>query len=303
VAEAKSVKHPLTLLVVQMLFGLFPVAAKKVFLQMGSFPVLGLRLAGAAFFLMALHLILVRNPIPIRTEWRKVLLLSLLGVVLNMGFFLVGLQYTTAVNAVLVITTIPVFTYAIAVLLGREPLGPFRAAGIGVALLGVVYLVGTSYQASPKHALGDIMVMINALSYAGFLVLARPTIQKYDPLSLTTWMFLVGAVVFLPLGLFFGLRGQLAEASPTTLGWMLYIIIGPSVLAYLLNARVLRHVPSSTVAIFTYVQPLFTAIAAYFILDAPLQWKVLPAAALVFSGVWLVARKDPPIIEGETVAD
>src|ERR1051326_5738383 len=270
---------------------------------MGSFPVLALRLAGAAFLLMALHLVLVRDPIPIRSEWRRVLLLSLLGVVLNMGFFLVGLQYTTAVNAVLVITTIPVFTYAIAVLLGRETLGPFRAVGIAVALAGVLYLVGTSYQASPQHALGDLMVMVNALSYAAFLVLSRPMLQKYDPLSLTTWMFLVGAIVFLPIGLLLGLRGQLAAASPTTLGWMLYIIVGPSVLAYLLNARVLRHVPSSTVAIFTYVQPIFTAVAAYLILDAPLQWKVLPAAALVFAGVWLVSRKDPVILEGETVAN
>ena len=297
-------RHPLTLLVVQLLFGLFPVAAKKVFATgMGSFPVLGLRLGGAAFFLMALHLALVKDAIPIRSEWKRVLLLSTLGVVLNMGLFLVGLQYTTAVNAVLVITTIPVFTYAIAVLLGREPLGPYRALGIGVALAGVLYLVGTSYQASPKHALGDLMVMGNALSYAAFLVLSRPMLQKYDPLSLTTWMFLVGAVVFVPLAFHFGLRGQLAAASPSTLGWMLYIVIGPSVLAYLLNARVLRHVPSSTVAIFTYVQPIFTAIAAYFVLAAPLQWKVLPAAALVFAGVWLVSRKDPKVLEGETVAD
>lgn len=296
-------RHPLTLLVVQMLFGLFPVAAKKAFEQMGSFPVLGVRLASAAFLLMALHLAIVKDAIPIRAEWRRVLLLSLLGVVFNMGFFLVGLRYTTAVNAVLVITTIPVFTYAIAVLLGREPLGPYRAAGIAVALLGVVYLVGTSYQASARHALGDLMVMLNALSYAGFLVLSRPMLQKYDPLSLTTWMFVIGAVVFVPIAMLTGLRSQLAAASPATLGWLLYIVVGPSVLAYLLNARVLRHVPSSTVAIFTYVQPIFTAIAAYFILDAPLQWKVLPAAALVFAGVWLVSRKDPPVLEGETVAD
>jgi drug/metabolite transporter (DMT)-like permease len=286
------------------LFGLFPVAAKKAFEDLGSFPVLALRLGGAAFFLMALHLVLVRDgAIPIRREWRRVLLLSLLGVVLNMGLFIVGLRYTTAVNAVVVITTIPVFTYALAVLTGKERMGPHRAAGIGIALLGVLYLLGTSYQASPRHALGDLLVMLNALCYAGFLVLARPVIQRYDPLSLTTWMFLVGAVVFVPIGLAFGLRGELGAASQETLAWMLYIVVGPSVLAYLLNARVLRHVPSSTVAIFTYVQPLFTALAAYLVLGTPLDWKVVPAAALVFSGVWLVARKDPPVLEGETVAD
>ena len=299
----EKAKHPLTLLVVQLLFGLFPVAAKKAFLEFDPFPVLGLRLGGAAFFLLILHLFLVKDAIPIRTEWRKVLLLSMLGVVLNMGLFIIGVKFTTAVNAVLVITTIPVFTYGIAVLLGRETMGPQRALGIAIALAGVVYLVGTSYQVSARGAIGDLLVMLNCLSYSAFLVLARPMTQKYDALSLTTWMIVVGAVVFVPLGLAFGLRGQLATASQAGLGWILYIIIGATVLTYALNTRVLRHVPASTVAIFTYVQPIFTAVAAYVVLGAELQWKVLPAAVLVFAGVWLVARKQPKVLEGQTVVD
>jgi drug/metabolite transporter (DMT)-like permease len=296
-------KHPLTLLVVQLLFGLFPVAAKKVFVDLDPFPVLGLRLFGAAFFLLVLHLFLVKDAIPIRTEWRKVLLLSILGVVANMGLFIVGVSMTSAVNAVLVITTIPVFTYTIAVLLGRETIGPQRVIGIVVALLGVLYLVGTSYQVSPRGAIGDLLVMLNCLSYSAFLVLARPMVQKYDALSLTTWMFVIGALVFLPVALATGLRGQLASASDESLAWMLYIIIGASVLTYVLNTRVLRHVPASTVAIFSYVQPIFTAIAAYLVLDVGLEWKVLPAALLVFLGVWLVARRAPKVIEGQTVVD
>lgn len=296
-------KHPLTLLVVQMLFGLFPVAAKKAFESFDPFPVLGMRLAGAAFFLLVVHLFVVKEAIPIRTEWRKVLLLSMLGVVLNMGFFIVGVKLTTAVNAVLVITSIPVFTYGLAVLMGRETMGPQRALGIGIALAGVLYLVGTSYQVSPRGAVGDLLVLLNCLCYSAFLVLARPMVQKYDALSLTTWMFVVGALVFLPIGVVLGLRGQLGVATPESLGWMLYIIIGATVLTYVLNTRVLRHVPASTVAIFSYVQPIFTAIAAYVVLDAGLEWKVLPAAALVFAGVWLVARRQPKILEGQTVVE
>ncbi|HLF16546.1 MAG TPA: DMT family transporter, partial [Candidatus Thermoplasmatota archaeon] len=136
-----DVRHPLSLLLVQVLFGLFPVAAKKVFLDLEPLPVLGLRLAGATFFLLALHLFLVRNPIPIRTEWPRVLGLSLLGVIFNMGLFIVGISYTTPVNAVVVITTIPVFTYALAVLLRHEEMGARRALGIGVALAGVLLLL------------------------------------------------------------------------------------------------------------------------------------------------------------------
>lgn len=296
-------RHPLTLVVVQLLFGLFPVAAKKAFEDFDPFPVLGLRLAGAAFFLLVVHLFLVKEAVPIRSEWRKVLLLSMLGVVLNMGLFIVGVKLTTAVNAVLVITSIPVFTYAIAVLMGRETLGPQRAVGIAIALVGVLYLVGASYQVSPRGALGDLLVLLNCLCYSAFLVLARPFVQKYDALSLTTWMFVVGALVFLPVGLAFGLRGQLGTASVEGLAWILYIIVGATVLTYVLNTRVLRHVPASTVAIFSYVQPLFTAIAAYVVLDATLEWRILPAAALVFAGVWLVARRNPKAVEGQVVAD
>lgn len=296
-------KHPLALLVVQLLFAMFPVAAKKVFEEINPIPLLGIRLAGAAFFLMALHLFLVSNPIPIRKEWRGVLVLTLLGVVLNMGFFLVGLNFTSAVNAVLVITTIPVFTYGLAVLMGRESIGPKRALGIAIALVGVIYLIGSSYQLSAKSALGDLLIMLNALCYSAFLVLARPMTQKYDPLSLTTWMFIIGALVYLPIGLFFGLRGELGAASNGTMGWLLFIILGASVATYVLNIRVLRHVPASTVAIFTYIQPIFTAVAAYLVLGATLEWKVLPAAVFVFAGVWLVARREPKAIEGQTVAE
>jgi drug/metabolite transporter (DMT)-like permease len=291
------------LLVVQVLFGLFPVAAKKVFPYLDPYSILALRVGGAAFCLLVLHLVLVRNPVPIRKEWPRVLWLALLGVVLNMGLFMVGLQKTTALNAVLVICTIPVFTYGIAVLLKREQLGPRRALGIGLALVGIVYLVYDSYQASPEHALGDLMVLGNALSYAGFLVLAKPLIERHDPLSLTTWVFLVGALVFIPLGLLNGLRGELAAVPQEGMWWMLFIILGPSVTTYVLNAVALRHVPASTVAIFTYVQPLFTAAAAWLLLGQPLQARILPSAALVFVGVWLVARRRPKVLEGALIGE
>lgn len=291
------------LLVVQLLFGLFPVAAKKVFPFLGPFSILALRVGGAAFFLLALHLVLVRNPIPIRAQWPRVLGLAMLGVVLNMGLFMVGLEKTTALNAVLVITTVPVFTYGMAVLLGRERLGPRRALGIGLAMVGIVYLVYDSYQASAEHALGDLMVLGNALSYSAFLVLAKPLTERHDPLSLTTWVFLVGALVFVPLGLVGGLRGELAAVPVEGLWWMLFIVLGPSVTTYVLNTIALRHVPASTVAIFTYVQPIFTAIAAFLLLGQGLDPRILPSAALVFTGVWLVARRKPKVLEGQLIGE
>lgn len=291
------------LLTVQLLFGLFPVASKKVLPFLDPFSILALRVVGAAFCLLVLHLLLVRNPIPIRREWPRVGMLAMLGVVLNMGMFMVGLQYTTSTEAVLVITTIPVFTYAIAVLMGREQLGPRRAMGILLAIVGVTYLTLAGAQVDTAHVLGDLLILGNALSYAAFLVLAKPLIERHDPLSLTTWVFLVGAVVFLPIGLAAGLRGELAALPTSGLWWMAFIILGPSVTTYVLNTFALRHVPASTVAFFTYVQPIFTALAAWLLLGDRPNPAILPAALLVFSGVWLVARRKPKVLEGQLIGE
>ncbi|MHB8634639.1 MAG: DMT family transporter [Thermoplasmatota archaeon] len=295
-------EHWVALVTVQLLFGFFPVAAKSVLAPVGPldpYSLLAIRVGGATFCLLVLHLLLVRNPIPIRQHGAKVAGLALLGVILNMGLFMVGLQMTTATEAVLVITTIPVFTYAMAVLLGRERVGPTRAAGIVVAIAGVVTLVGFH----PTHAAGDALVLLNALSYAAFLVLAKPLTERYDALSLTTWIFLAGTLVFVPVGLAHGLRGELALLSVGGLLWMAFIVLGASVLTYALNTLMLRHVASSTVAAFTYVQPVFTAIAAWLVLHEKPTWKLAPAAALVFAGVWLVARRPSRVLEGTMASE
>lgn len=124
------------LVVVQVLFGLFPVAAKFAFQEFAPFSVAALRTGIAAVLLLAVQRVLARRRVDLGLHALPLAGLALLGIVLNQGFFLLGLQWTTATNATLIITTIPVFTYAAAVLAGRESLGPRRALGIGLALIG-----------------------------------------------------------------------------------------------------------------------------------------------------------------------
>jgi drug/metabolite transporter (DMT)-like permease len=292
------------LLAVQLLFGLFPIAVKKVDLE--PLHVLAVRVGGAALLLGILHAWLVKNAVPIRKEARRMALLTLLGVVLNMGLFLIGLAYTTAVEAVLIITTTPVFTYALAVLMKKEVLGPRRALGIALAMAGVILLVVGSFAAQPDRplrAFGDLLILVNALCFSAYLVLGKPMMDRYDPLSVTMWMFALGAILIVPYGLLTGITDSLFAQSGEALAWLAFIVVGPSVLTYLLNARALRHVPASTVAAFTYVQPVFAAVAAFLILGDQLEWRILPSAALVFAGLWLVARRKPRILEGQVVGE
>jgi drug/metabolite transporter (DMT)-like permease len=293
----------IALVTVQVLFGLLPVASKVALDGMHPIVLIAVRTAGAALLLAPLHFVLVRRPVKLSRDGVKVAFLAVFGIIVNQGFFIVGLTHTTATNAAIMITTIPVFTYAVAVVARRETVGPRRAAGIALALLGAVYLIGLSgFEASRETAFGDLLVALNSLSFSIYLVFSKPLTERADALSLTTWLFVVGAVVFVPAGLSLGMTDQIAALEGRRLLAVVFIVLGPTVTTYVLNNVALSRVPSSSVAVFVYLQPLFAGLAAALILSERVTWRLVPAAALIFAGVWLVSRRRPKVLEGEPVA-
>ncbi len=280
------------LVVVQTLFGLLPVAAKLSFATFHPLALGAVRVAAAGVILWAIQAAVAKRTVDLGRDGWQVALLALLGVVLNQTLFVVGLQKTTAINATLIITTIPVVTYALAVLLRRESWGPVRALGMGLAFAGVVYLIGMSgYQFGWDSALGDLLVFLNCFSFSLYLVLSKPMATKVNPLNLMAWQFIMAAVVMVPLGVYFGAVEQVQVAGWVAWALVAYIVLGPTVATYVLNATALRRVSSSTVAVFIYIQPVFTTIFAWWLLGEELTWRLLPAAALVFAGVGIVARR------------
>jgi len=274
------------LALVQVLFGSLSVAGKLVLPQVGPYVLLALRVGVAAALLLLLERVLVHGRVA-RKDWPVLVVLSLLGVVINQVFFLVGLSLSTAVEATLLITTIPVFTLTIAIAWGREAWSARKAAGMAVAFAGVALLVGGALEFGTGHLLGDAFVVINAFSYSIFLVASRPVLERIPPLTMTARTFLVAVCFTLPLGLLH--LGDVQAGGPTAGGWaaMAYIILGPTVGTYFLVNHVLMRAHASRVAVFVYLQPLVAAVLAILLLHEPLTPRVLAAGALIFVGVGL----------------
>ncbi len=277
------------LVAVQVLYGMLPAAGKTVFRDLDPLAMTWVRITGATLVIVLIHT-WRKGAWPSAGMWPGVIRLSVFGVIINMGLFALGLQRTHPVNATLLITTIPIFTYLIAVVMGREGIGPRRLMGILLALSGAVYLIGLSgFKASLATAVGDILVLLNALSFSIFLVISKRWTEEHDPFDVTAWILVVAALAFLPIGLLVDGWGQLDASSGATLGWMAFVILGPTVAAYWLNATALRRVPSSTVAVFIYLQPPISALAAWLVLSVPPGWGIVPAAVLILAGVTMVS--------------
>ncbi len=280
------------LVAVQTLFGLLPVAGKLAFEAFHPLALGGIRVAVAAAILWVVQAFVAKRTVDLSKDGAQVAMLAFFGVVLNQTLFVVGLEKTSAINATIIITTIPVVTYALAVLLRRESWGPVRAVGMALALAGVVYLIGMSgYQFGWDSALGDLLIFLNCFSFSLYLVLSKPLAARVNPLNLIAWQFIMAAVVMVPLGVWAGLVDQVQTAGSFEWWMVAYIILGPTVATYVLNATALRRVSSSTVAVFIYIQPMFTTVFAWWLLDEPLTWRLLPAALLVFVGVGIVSRR------------
>jgi len=285
-----------TLLVVQAMFGTLPLTGQTVMRWIPPIGAASLRAVGAAlvFALVAgrqLATISLRD-VP------RLVLFTFLAIVGNQLLFLEGLSRTTQINAAVLITTIPVFTVAFALALRRERASGLKLAGIAVGLAGALLLARIEqFTLADREVVGDLLVIANCSLWSLYLVLARPVLQRIPPLVLTAWLFLLGALIVAPFGLPSVVDGM-ADAPPeawAAAGWM---VVGPTIVAYLLNFQALRDAESSHVAVFTYLQPVVAGVLAWFFADETLRPRTAVAAALIFTGVALVqwaAKRRAPI--------
>jgi drug/metabolite transporter (DMT)-like permease len=211
--------------------------------------------------------------------------LSLLGIAINQTLFLLGLRLTTPVSAALLGATIPVFAAILAVLARQERASVRLVAGLILALGGALVLTGVSHVDR-----GAALVLVNSLSYALYLVLGRGVIQRLGALTVTRWIFTWGAIAFLPLGAA-PLLAALADLTPLALWLGVYILVVPTLVAYLANAWALGRSTATLVTIYIYLQPLIAALLAWVQLGQPLARRSLFAAALIVAGVAVVASR------------
>lgn len=214
---------------------------------------------------------------------------TLLGTVINQTSFLKGLQYTTATNSAILNTLIPVFTMLIVTIRGFEPLTKKRIIGFSIALVGILMLRKVeTLSFSDKTLIGDLLTILNCLSYGLFLSYSRGFLQKYDRVWTTAFMFLFGSIGITLIAIPEWMHFQWPVFTPALLGAMAFGIIGGTLITYFLNNWTLSYSTSSSVAIFIYLQPIVASLLAWILLDQVVTLRTILSSLMIFSGVLFV---------------
>src|SRR5687767_5539492 len=189
------------LLLVQLAFGGFHVVAKALLTGMAPMLVVGLRVAIATPLLVAIAWRRDRT-LPSARDWAWLALLGSLGVTANQILFIEGLQHTTASNASILMTCLPVFAVAAGALLGIESVGPRRLLGIALAVAGALVMVRpVGFETSGRTNFGNLLILGNCLAYALFLVLQRPILRRLPWRTVIAGSFLCGGPLVLAASL------------------------------------------------------------------------------------------------------
>lgn len=283
------------LFTVALLFSANYIASKLGMREFSPLAFAWLRIAGAAIFLTWF----ARNEAPLpREERRHIVLFAILGVVVNAPLFLAGLALTSVQAAAILITTIPVFALGAAIVMGRERASANRIGGIALACAGALLVVGgESFTGTWRSVLGVLMILVNCLSYALYLVVSKPVMSRLSAKLVVARMFALGTLFLLPIAAYPLWRQDWQSISAA--GWLALalVIAGPTVIAYLLNAWALRHADSSVVAAYTYVQPVLATFLGMLVFGEHVRGIVILAAGMIFAGVWLAGRASGPIAE------
>jgi drug/metabolite transporter (DMT)-like permease len=251
-----------------------------------------LRVVGAALILNLVVRESNRTPIS-REDSLRLAGYAILGVVLNQSLFLGGLALTSAHVAAILITTIPAFALAAAIITGRERATATKIGGILLAAAGALLIVAhEGFEGAAKSVIGDLLILANSLCYALYLVLSKPMMARLSARRVITRMFSVGTVLMLPIALWPIMHQSWSAISPRAWLALLLVIVGPTVAAYLLNAWALAYVDSSVVATYTYLQPVMTIFLAAVFLGETIHLVGVAATVMIITGVYLAAH--PP---------
>jgi len=187
------------------------------------------------------------------------------GVALNQLCFFHGLNLSSSINSGIIMTLNPIVVVLLSFLFLKEKLSFYRVAGVLLGATGACLLTLDGFGVNSASAFGDLLLLVNCTSYAFYLVLAKPLMRKYAPLTVITYVFSFGMIFVLLY------PSTLVELSNTQFSnipfdaWLkiIYIIVGVTFLTYLLTLYGLKFLSASTSSSYIYTQPIMVIIFAY----------------------------------------
>jgi drug/metabolite transporter (DMT)-like permease len=235
------------------------------------------------------------NWAPVRRRWGGLLLLGITGVLGYNYFFTVGIQYTSAINAALVVVVNPVTTAIVAVTLLGEPWSWRLVAGVTLCFLGVLTTISKGSLAllsSLTFSSGDLFMVGAVISWTAYTTVGKVVMKDVPPLLATSASTVAGSFMLLAASLTED-GWALIPAVSTQVAWEIaYLVVFPTVVAFFLFNVGIKRIGASRASAYINLMPVNAIWIAAVLYGETVTLAHLAGAALIIGGLLLITLFD-----------
>lgn len=217
---------------------------------------------------------------------------GLFGVAANQLMFFEGLHHTSTINASILMVASPILVLVFARIILKEKLTLLKFIGILVGLSGALFLILQKDSSSKQVATfyGNLLVFLNASSYGLYLVIVKPLMQHYRPITVIKYVFTFGLIFTIPFGL--SQTNEVVYPFPSDV-WLKigFIVFFTTFITYLFTVYALGKVSPTVVSSYIYLQPILTALIASIEGIEKLTFFKIICGLMIFLGVFLIGFK------------
>ena len=287
----KIVLAHLSLLVANLIYAINYTLAKDVmpdYIKPSGFILL--RVIGALFLFALSYFLFIKEKIE-KKDIIRFAICGLFGVAINQLLFFEGLNLTTPINAAIIMTSNPILVIIMSLLILKEKITLRKGLGIILGIVGASSLIlnGGGINLSSDAQIGNLFIFINATSYGLYLVLVKPLMKKYKPITVMFYVFAFGLLLVFPFGI-----ANLYQVNwndiPTNIYWEIsFVVVCTTFIAYLFNSSALKELSPTTVSIYIYLQPILATLFAILRESDSLDEQKIISTTIIFLGVYLVS--------------
>ncbi|MDR0982653.1 MAG: DMT family transporter [Culturomica sp.] len=284
------------ILCTNLIFGMNIPIAKSVLSEevLSPFALTLLRMAVATLFFWGIGLFTKSEKVPAK-DLLLMLFASFFGLAGAQISFAFALQNSSPVSLSLISSLTPVVVMLLAALFLKEPVSWKKTIGVLFGVAGASLIIVNSLHTivvGENRMLGNLLGVVNIVSYAIYLVMIRPIAQRYSAVTVMKWMFLFSVPLSMPWGMGDLLSAKLftSETTVTELLSVTYIVVFATTIAYFLIPIGLKRMRPTTVSMYSNIQPIVASTVAIVVGQDVFSWDKPLAAVLVLYGVYLVTQ-------------
>lgn len=263
--KSNLIRAHVALFLVNALYGASHVIAKGVmpdFLTPNVF--IMFRAIGATLLFWIVKMFLPKEKVE-RKDLFLLAICGVFGVTVNQLFFFHGLNLSSSINSGIIMTVNPILVVVLSFFILKESVTWRKSIGIALGATGAILLTLTAGTGSGDSMLGDLFLFINAVSYAVYLVIAKPLMKKYSPLTVITYVFTFGTtfILLFPPTLTDFFQTDFSTLTQDVLIKIIYVVVGVTFFTYLLTMYALKYLSPSVSSAYIYLQPVLVMFFAF----------------------------------------